>query len=57
MENNSTLEEVLLVCYRNDSCYGDFSQKDEEEKLDNSEKFAVNKFAIFSFICLSFGDI
>ena len=32
----------------------DFSQTDEEEKLDNSEKIAEN---IFCFICLSFVDI
>ena len=62
MENNSTLEEVLLVRNRNvellrlvsgtfDSKSG-FSQKDDEEKLDNSVKFAEKKFAIFCFICL-----
>ena len=50
MENNLTLEKVLLVCNRYSellrlaratfvSTTG-YSQKDEEEKFDNSEKFA-----------------
>ena len=47
MENNSILEQVLLVFDRN----AELLQKDQEEKFDNSEKFAEKKFAI-SF-CLS----
>ena len=54
MSNNSTLEKVFLVCNRNakllrlvgaafDAKSG-FSQKDKDEKFDNSEKFAEKKF-------------
>ena len=56
MENNSTLEKVLLACKRNgrSNYYYQtaFSQKDEEEKFDNSEKLEGKKFSIFCFICL-----
>ena len=61
MENNSTLEKILLVFNRNSellrlvegsnfSFQSGFSQKDDEEKFDLSEKFAEKK-AIFCFIC------
>ena len=47
MENNSTLEKVLLACKRNgrSNYYYQtaFSQKDEEEKFDNSEKLEGKK--------------
>ena len=53
MSNNSTLEKVFLVCNRNakllrlvgaafDAKSG-FSQRDKDEKFDNSEKFAEKK--------------
>ena len=52
---------MLLVCNRNAELLRfvgatfdcAFSQKDEKEKIYNSEKFAEKKFAIFCFICLS----
>ena len=61
-ENNSTLENILLICNRNaellrlvgatfDSKVA--SLRSMEEKFDNSEKFGEKKFAIFCFICLS----
>ena len=62
MENSSRLEKVLLVAVSgravavsrsNFSFQTGFCQKDEEEKLNYSEKFAEKKFAIFCFICLS----
>ena len=57
MENNRTLEKVLLVCNRNAELLrlvgATFNSKvDEEEKFHNSEKFAEKNFAIFCFICL-----
>ena len=61
MENNSTLEKVLLVCKRKASLavmdsrsnFWSFSQKDKKEKFDNSEKFTKKNFATFCFISLS----
>ena len=60
IENNSTLEKGLIVCNRNaellrlvEASLIPKWQEDEEEKFDNSEKFAEKKFAIFCFISLS----
>ena len=60
MENNSTLEKILLMFNRNAELLrlvgatfvfqSGFSQKDDDEKFDHSEKFAEKK-AIFCFIC------
>ena len=52
MENNSTLEKILLVCKRNTELLR-LEEATEEEKFDNSEKFAEKKFSIFCFICVS----
>ena len=59
IENNSTLEKGLIVCNRNaellrlvEASLIPKWQEDEEEKFDNSEKFAISYF-----ICLSFVDI
>ena len=60
MENNSMLKKVLLVCNKNAELLrlvGATFESKVEEKFDNSEKFAENKFVIFYFICLSFVDI
>ena len=53
MENNSTLEKVLLVCNRKAELLQlvgatfdykvSFPQEDEEEKFDNSVKFAEKR--------------
>ena len=63
MKNNSTLEKILLVERRavavsrsNLLFQRAFSQKDDEEKFDHSEKFAEKKaFAyghfLFYFFC------
>ena len=59
MENNSTLENILLVLNRNAELLRlvgatfDAKVMDKEEKFHNSEKFTEKKFAIFCFICLS----
>ena len=51
MENNSTLEKILLVFNRNFLFQSGFSQKDDEEKFDHSEKFAEKKaFAYGHFL-------
>ena len=61
MENNSTLEKILLVVNRNAELLrlvgatfysqSGFSQKDDEEKFDHSEKFAEKKaFAYGHFL-------
>ena len=63
MEYNSTLEKVLLVCKQERRAAGvsksnfwfqsGFSQKDEKEKFDNSEKFAEKSSPFFFvlFVC------
>ena len=56
MKNNSKLKQVLLVCNRTDellrlvgATFG-FSQKNEEEKFDNSEKiFMAGLFTLRVF--------
>ena len=60
MENNSTLEKVLLVCNRNRQILwlvgatfqSGFSQKVEEEKCENSEKFVI--FCFIYLLLLTF---
>ena len=63
MDNNSTLEKVLLMCNRNadllqlveatlDSKVASFRRM-TKKKFDNSEKFAQKVFAVFCFICFS----
>ena len=62
MENNSTLEKILLVFNRNAELlrlvgatfYSKvaFSQKDDEEKFDHSEKFAEKKILCFIYFVL-----
>ena len=64
MENNSTLEKVILVCNSNAELLRlvastfdfklTFLTRMRKKKFDNYEKFAEKEFAIFCFICLSF---
>ena len=50
MENNSTLERALVaVSSSNFRFQSGFPQKNEEEKFDNSEKFAI--FVLFVCRC------
>ena len=56
MENNSTMEKVLLACDRNAKLLrligATFDFKvDEEEKFDNSEKFAEKSLPLFVCHC------
>ena len=63
MENNSTLEKILLVFNRTAELLRlvgatFYSKKDDEEKFDHSEKFAEKKafayvFSFFCFICFA----
>ena len=50
MENNSKLVRAVAVSRSNFKIQSAFSQKDKEEKFNNSEKFAEKKFVFLFYL-------